>query len=236
MAAIKRRKSHGRSHGRRGSASPGRTRKATGGRRRRDPGAPAPATRRRRRSGGRGRARTERMERREPFLAAAPAVERPVRQVLRLTREGADWSMHSAQVARSMARWAPLVGVEPDRAAVCGWLHDIGRSMDGGDEDSHAELAGGLLRGLGYADWEPVALHGTPEGLGSPLGLLLGMADMTTLPSGAFVEPFDVLEDVGRRFGPDSERLALRRAVMDRLRQDPACAAIGAWEREHRAA
>lgn len=234
MAAIKRRKS--KSHGKRRNAGPGRARKATGGARRRGSRASAPATHRRRRSDGRGRARTGHTERREPFLAAAPAVERPVQEVLRLTREGADWSMHSAQVARSMARWAPLVGVEPDRAAVCGWLHDIGRSMDGGDEGNHAELAGGLLRGLGYADWEPVALHGTPEGLGSPLGLLLGMADMTTLPSGAFVEPFDVLEDAGRRFGPDSERLALRRAVMDRLRQDPACAAIGAWEREHKAA
>lgn len=124
-------------------------------------------------------------------------------------------ALHCRGVALAMRAAAPLVGLDPGEAALCGWVHDIGW-MDG-DNRSHARIGGLLLRGQGCRFWREVALHGSVGGLVSPLGVLLNVADMSVDSGGALVGFGGRLDDVVRRYGAGSVQAAECSALMDAL-------------------
>lgn len=114
-------------------------------------------------------------------------------------------ALHCRGVALYMQRHAQALGLDPEEAALCGWLHDIGYLF--GDNRTHAALGGRLLRRQGYAHWREVAEHGSPAGLFSPLGVLLNAADMSVGPDGGEIG-FDArLDDVAVRYGAGSDQL-----------------------------
>lgn len=85
-------------------------------------------------------------------------------------------ALHCRGVALFMYEYAPVLGLDARESALCGWLHDFGYLF--GDNRTHAESCGLLLEQVGYRDWRQVARHGAPQGLSTPLGVLLNIADM----------------------------------------------------------
>lgn len=101
-----------------------------------------------------------------------------------------------------MYEYAPILGLDARESALCGWLHDFGYLF--GDNRTHAESCGLLLEHIGYRDWSQVAEHGTLQGLGTPLGVLLNIADMWVSPQRERIG-FDArLADVADRYGAES--------------------------------
>lgn len=125
-------------------------------------------------------------------------------------------ALHCRGVALFMYEYAPILGLDPQEAALCGWLHDSGYLT--GDNRTHAMDCGRLLRRVGYRDWSQVARHGNPDGLDSPLGVLLNIADMWVSPKGERIG-FDArLADVADRYGEDSPQAGECTTMVTRLR------------------
>lgn len=124
-------------------------------------------------------------------------------------------ALHCRGVALAMGAAAPLVGIDPGEAALCGWVHDIGWMA--GDNRSHARIGGTLLKDQGCRCWREVALHGSVGGLISPLGVLLNAADMSVDSGGVLVGFKGRLEDVVRRYSAGSVQAAECSALMDAL-------------------
>ena len=109
---------------------------------------------------------------------------------------------HSRGVALYMRDHATKLGIDPEEAALCGWLHDFGYVS--GDNRSHASIGGRLLHSQGYRHWREIATHGSLEGLSTPLGILLNAADMSVNSKGEEVGFEARLDDVAARYGKDS--------------------------------
>lgn len=58
----------------------------------------------------------------------------------------------------------------------------------------------------GYAHWREVRDHGAPEGLVTPMGVLLNIADMSVDSQGDEVGFRRRLDDVAGRYGKDSDQ------------------------------
>lgn len=128
----------------------------------------------------------------------------------------AQRALHCRGVALFMFEYALILGLDPQEAALCGWLHDFGYLT--GDNRSHAADCGRLLRRVGYRDWDRVARHGNPDGLDSPLGVLLNIADMWVSPKGERIG-FDArLADVADRYGADSPQVGECATMVKRLK------------------
>ena len=111
-------------------------------------------------------------------------------------------ALHCRGVALFMYEYAPIVGLDAREAALCGWLHDFGYLF--GDNRTFAESCGLLLEHVGYQNRNRVFRHGTPQGLGTPLGVLLNIADMWVSPQRECIG-FDArLADVADRYGAES--------------------------------
>lgn len=131
-----------------------------------------------------------------------------------LTRQRA---MHCRGVALFMYEYAPVLGLDARESALCGWLHDFGYLF--GDNRTHAESCGLLLEQVGYRDWRQVAVHGDPQGLSTPLGVLLNIADMWVSPQGERIG-FDArLADVAVRYGADSPQYGECSTMVSALRE-----------------
>lgn len=113
-----------------------------------------------------------------------------------------DRALHCRAVALYMQGAAPALGLQPDEAFVVGWLHDAAYAF--GDNRSHACNGGRVLEADGYRYWREIALHGTPQGLFSPMGVLLNIADMSVDSQGRTVGFDRRLEDVQTRYGAQS--------------------------------
>ena len=116
--------------------------------------------------------------------------------------------LHSAGVAVYMSEHAAKYGIDPETAYIVGLLHDIGYI---GGRDGHENRGANLLANLGVrADIaDAIRPHGNfgdiDPGSVSNLFLLLIEADTQIDGQGAFVGFDGRLEDVGRRYGYDSE-------------------------------
>lgn len=106
---------------------------------------------------------------------------------------------HSRQVSLLMKKYAPLLNLNPEEAALCGWLHDFGYIV--GDNYNHAAIGGKLLHDQGYKHWKEISTHGSIDGLFSPLGILLNIADMSVDHNGKTVGFEERLSDVAKRYG-----------------------------------
>lgn len=85
-----------------------------------------------------------------------------------------------------------------------GLLHDFGYEFIESNE-SHAFIGGEILKRSGYRYWQEVSLHGNDkvENMSDEL-FILNCADMTTGPNGQDLTMDERLEDIGKRFGFDS--------------------------------
>jgi HD superfamily phosphodiesterase len=101
-----------------------------------------------------------------------------------------------------MFNHASEYGLDPQEAALLGWVHDLGYMI--GDNRTHAKIGGDLLRSQGYVHWKEVAAHGTMEGLNTTLGILLNKADMSVDSRGDLVSFEARLENVADRYGVES--------------------------------
>lgn len=121
---------------------------------------------------------------------------------------GYDRALHMRTVSALMGALAPLLGLDEGEAALVGWLHDFGCCLGAPsmDERVHARRTGALLRGMGFAYWREIALHGTSEGLDTPMGVLLNVADMAVDPRGRVVGFDRRLAGIASRYGVGSDR------------------------------
>lgn len=109
---------------------------------------------------------------------------------------------HSRQVSLLMKEYAPLLNLNPEEAGLCGWLHDFGYIS--GNNCNHAKIGGKLLHDQGYKYWKEISTHGSCDGLFSPLGVLLNIADMSVDHRGKTVSFEERLDDVAKRYGRTS--------------------------------
>lgn len=128
-------------------------------------------------------------------------------------------SAHCRGVALFMFRPALFLGMDPQEASLLGWLHDFGYIV--GDNRDHAHIGGELLREQGYSQWREVFTHGTPEGLTTPLGSLLNIADMSVDGEGRHVGFDGRLTDIRSRYGSDSIQLFECSEMVRLLRSTP---------------
>lgn len=125
-------------------------------------------------------------------------------------------ALHCRGVALFMRDHAGMLGLDPGRAFLCGWLHDCGYAFS--DNPGHATRGGIMLRDMGYTDWHTIARHGTPAGLETPLGRLLNIADMSVDSTGRMVGFASRLKDVEARYGHDSRQYRDCREMMRLMR------------------
>ena len=126
-------------------------------------------------------------------------------------------ALHCRGVALFMYEYAPVLGLDARESALCGWLHDFGYLF--GDNRTHAESCGLLLEQVGYRDWRQVARHGVPQGLSTPLGVLLNIADMWVSPQGERIGFDSRLSDVADRYGADSPQYKECSTMVSALRK-----------------
>ena len=113
---------------------------------------------------------------------------------------------HCRGVAILMRRLAPVLGLDADRMALLGWVHDLGYLT--GDAESHAPDLGRLLAREGYGYAAAVSHHGSVRiDYDDPAEVLLNIADMSVDGSGRLV-PFDMrVRDVAHRWGAGHPRV-----------------------------
>lgn len=128
-----------------------------------------------------------------------------------------DRMKHCKAVGVFMQKWAPKFNLDPGDAALLGYLHDFGYFA--GTNETHAQFGGQLLKNNGYKYWREVAAHGTLQGLSTPMGILLNIADMSIGPDGKKLG-FDVrLMDISGRYGYDSKQFKMAYQVVDALKK-----------------
>ncbi len=138
---------------------------------------------------------------------------------------------HMRGVAEYMYRHAPEYGLEPEKAYVVGLLHDIGyineEAAKRENGQNHEQYGAELLRRTFIPrrslECDVIAYHGTkpedvPEGIrDSRLMHLLWEADMSIDKYGREVGFKGRLEDIGHRYGFDSEAYKTAKATVDFL-------------------
>lgn len=123
---------------------------------------------------------------------------------------------HCRGVAIFMRRLAPHLGLEPNRMALLGWVHDLGYLI--GDTGTHAKDMGMLLATEGYEYADAVAHHGTDDiDCSDAVEVLLNIADMSIDGNGFLVSFDDRIEDVTSRWGADFVGVKQCRKVADLL-------------------
>lgn len=105
-------------------------------------------------------------------------------------------ALHSLEVANFMRNRAPLLGVDPDKAWLTGWCHDIGY-VHGGPyhNESGAQMA------CLYSDElaEYVRLHDSKEPIKDHLQFLLVLADWVIDETGKYVGVHERAQSILRR-------------------------------------
>lgn len=134
-------------------------------------------------------------------------------------------ALHCRSVGLLMLCLAPVLGIDSYTAWLAGFNHDCGYAT--GDNRSHAAVGGLALRQAGFHGWQAVALHGTPAGLESPLGVLLNIADMSVDSHGRVVGFQARLADVAARYGRDSVQYAECSDMVSRLERSLEWARVG---------
>lgn len=134
-----------------------------------------------------------------------------------LNRLGDSRVLHSRTVSHLMGMCATGLDVDVSEAALCGWLHDFGYSIS--DNRGHAHAAGALLHSQGYKYWKEIYDHGTLQGLGTRMGVLLNIADMFVDSDGNIVGFSKRLQDVASRYGENSEQYRLCTLMVAALQQ-----------------
>ena len=132
--------------------------------------------------------------------------------------------VHSVGVAKFMAEWAslhPKEGLMPDEMYILGLLHDIGKiypanfdmntgkekpNVNGNIYKGHAHKGGSLLSDLGFHFAKEVEHHGDSDSyFFSVKLLLLNLADLSVNGEGNIISIKERIDDVGVRYGLDSE-------------------------------
>lgn len=123
---------------------------------------------------------------------------------------------HCRGVAIFMRRLAPYLGLDPNRMALLGWVHDLGYLV--GNAGTHAGDMGALLAAEGYEYADVVAHHGTDDiDCSDTVEALLNIADMSVDGNGHLVSFDDRIEDVASRWGDDFAGVRQCRKVVDLL-------------------
>ena len=131
---------------------------------------------------------------------------------------------HILGVARQAARFAEkFFSADANKKRemfLLGMLHDIGYEFAETGRQ-HAVVGGEILRGTGYAQWRAVAAHGDPdvEEMTDEL-FLLNCADMTIGPKGEMMTMEERLQEVGERFGRESDACKKMARMRERLTED----------------
>lgn len=116
---------------------------------------------------------------------------------------------HSLAVARKMQALASKsenFPHSPEDMFLLGYIHDMAYEFVSHQEE-HEHYCGELLRDNGYKFWKEVFYHGDPEASYKSSALsLLNYADMTTDPDGKSVTMEMRLEDIGLRYGKNSQQ------------------------------
>ena len=107
-----------------------------------------------------------------------------------------------------------------EKMYVLGFVHDIGYIFG---SKGHAHAGGNLLDRCGFEYAQEVYLHGTgdpyPEQLSDEL-MLLQWCDMSVGPNGVRMTCVERLEDIGERYGLDSEQYLEAKMIIDRLAEN----------------
>lgn len=132
---------------------------------------------------------------------------------------------HILGVARKAKEFALKMQPDNEKYAqdmfLLGLLHDIGYEfLETGK--GHAAFGGEILRRSGYKYWQEVANHGYSEN--APMTdelFILDCADMSVRADGQNCSMDERLEDIGNRYGTDSQ--AYQKAILEieKLRSDP---------------
>ena len=144
--------------------------------------------------------------------------------------------MHSYGVAKFMADWVMShanCNLSPDEMYVLGLLHDIGKiypsnlNTETGETlgnfyhnlyKGHAVKGGELLQDLGFHFAKEVMHHGHPEdAYFSTKLLLLDLADLSVNGKGEVIPIKERVDDVGFRYGQNSEEYKRCFKVIDKL-------------------
>lgn len=100
---------------------------------------------------------------------------------------------------------------------VMGYLHDFGYRF-AHEQVEHAEIAGELLRSLGFKYWAEIFHHGDPESAyQSDELLVLNLADMLTSKDGNPTTLSDRVVDIAKRYGVESAQFATAWKLAEKL-------------------
>ena len=115
-----------------------------------------------------------------------------------------DRLKHIFGVARLMSQNAKKLGLDEKEMFMLGLLHDIGYEF--GDIRQHNKLGGEFLKTQNYRYYQEVMYHGIPNPPYNSVELdLLNYADLHITKQGEYVSMEDRLNDIGSRWGFDSE-------------------------------
>lgn len=119
-----------------------------------------------------------------------------------------DRTKHMLAVAKKMKELAikhKEFNIKPNEAFTLGLLHDIGYEFTDINK-LHSIEGGEVLRKQKYKYWKEITYHGLPQvNYESPQLFLLNYVDMTTGPTGEYITMEERLNDIGIRYGKDSE-------------------------------
>lgn len=107
-----------------------------------------------------------------------------------------DKAMHSLNVANFMRNRAPLLGLDPDKAWLIGYIHDIGYVIDAKD---HNELGAGIISEYSQELERYILFHdfsGVPT---DHMEFLLRLADLTVDETGKYVGINERIKSILRR-------------------------------------
>ena len=127
---------------------------------------------------------------------------------------------HSLAVARLMEQKAREMNWQEEKCRemfVLGYLHDIGYEYVEKQMD-HPVVGGLLLKETNYKYWREVYYHGSlnPDYESEEL-TLLNTCDMLVNSYGEVVSSQERLEDIGNRYGKDSEQYHSAKLLMQKL-------------------
>ena len=136
---------------------------------------------------------------------------------------------HSEGVARFMARYAQKhknLGLDPYKMYILGLLHDIGKIVPSPNPTpnnpykDHGRTGGLLIKDTGFQYWHEIYSHGPPEdGYYSVALDILNYADLSVNSKGETVDIKDRVEDIGKRYGTESEEYKNAKKIYENLKK-----------------
>lgn len=100
-----------------------------------------------------------------------------------------------------------------------GYLHDVGYEFSA-TQPEHPRVGGDILKDSGYAYWRELFWHGVPSpGYSSDELMLLNLADLRVNSVGEEVGISRRLDDIGDRYGLDSEQYVGAKALACETRE-----------------